>query len=261
MERIYSADDLQLLYIGRQTDNDLPKRYIDVGPYVEMYPSAHFDIVVFRPDEDVSYFADAALEGRTLIWTIHDGDVAVPGRGRAHIIISEGEGRHNLHDFITEIGETEQAEMVEVPDPAEGWVKRVIDAKNAANTAANAALQAVISADQSAQDAADALNELKDRIESGEFKGEPGEPGKDGTTPVKGVDYFTAEEQDEFKRAVTPVKGVDYRDGRDGIDGKDGLNGRDGRDGIDATPYDDTEIRNAVAEIKDDIAKQEKRIE
>ncbi len=84
--------------------------------------------------------------------------------------------------------------------------------------------------------------------------------GDDGDTPVKGKDYFTAEEVKEivekaaklatpkkfedyftdseidfivqeilrnFKKEMMPVKGVDYRDGRDGADGK---NGRDGQD-------------------------------
>jgi len=49
--------------------------------------------------------------------------------------------------------------------------------------------------------------------------------GKDGKTPVKGVDYFTPKEVQEFLSYVTPKKGVHYTDGQLGKDGKNGLNG------------------------------------
>lgn len=42
------------------------------------------------------------------------------------------------------------------------------------------------------------------------LKGDKGDKGDPGYTPVKGVDYFTESEIEEFKEEVTPVKGVDY---------------------------------------------------
>lgn len=56
---------------------------------------------------------------------------------------------------------------------------------------------------------------------------------KDGHTPVKGVDYYTAQEQqtlidDILPRIPTPKNG---KDGKDGKNGKDGIAGRDGKDG------------------------------
>lgn len=44
--------------------------------------------------------------------------------------------------------------------------------------------------------------------------------GKDGTTPIKGKDYFTKQEIREFLNLVKPVKGKDYFDGEKGQDGK-----------------------------------------
>src|ERR1035437_3135838 len=38
--------------------------------------------------------------------------------------------------------------------------------------------------------------------------------GDDGSTPVKGEDYFTEEEISEFLKFVTPKKGKDYFDGK-----------------------------------------------
>lgn len=44
----------------------------------------------------------------------------------------------------------------------------------------------------------------------------------DGYTPVKGKDYFTRAEIQEFLRQVTPIKGVHYRDGEPGKPGEPG---------------------------------------
>lgn len=84
-------------------------------------------------------------------------------------------------------------------------------------------------------------------------KPENGTNGKDGTTPVKGKDYFTGDEVDEFLKLATPVKGRDYNDGKDADEKKivgqiipqvlaqiqppmNGTHGEDGKDGSPDTP-------------------------
>ena len=57
--------------------------------------------------------------------------------------------------------------------------------------------------------------------------------GEDGYTPVKGQDYFTDEEAQEFLNKATPVKGVHYNDGEAGKDGKNGKDGYTPQKGID----------------------------
>lgn len=57
----------------------------------------------------------------------------------------------------------------------------------------------------------------------GNLKGPKGDPGQSvkgdtGEKPIKGVDYFTHEEIEQFKRDVTPIKGVHYFDGKDSRD-------------------------------------------
>jgi len=65
---------------------------------------------------------------------------------------------------------------------------------------------------------------------------------KDGRTPLKGSDYFTEEEIEEFIARITPQKGVDYFDGEDGQKGKDGytpikgVDYFDGKDGKNPSP-------------------------
>jgi len=52
-----------------------------------------------------------------------------------------------------------------------------------------------------------------------EGTGVDGTDGQDGSTPIKGVDYFDGEDGAD---GYTPIKGIDYFDGIDGNDGQDG---------------------------------------
>ena len=71
--------------------------------------------------------------------------------------------------------------------------------------------------------------------------------GKDGKTPIKGEDYFTEEEKEEFKKEVSPKKGEDYFDGKDGEDGKTPIKGVD--------YFTDKEIKQIISEILSKIPK------
>jgi hypothetical protein len=97
------------------------------------------------------------------------------------------------------------------------------------------------------------------------FTDEEIEDFKSTVTPVSGIDYFTDEEIEEFKKNVTPVKGFDYFDGEKGDKGDkgekgdsivgprgpQGLAGKDGkpgRDGKDATQIDIVKIQKEIEE-------------
>ncbi len=85
-----------------------------------------------------------------------------------------------------------------------------------------------------------------------------GDPGENAVTPVKGKDYFTKDEQEDFLKKATPVKGKHYRDGIDGntpvkgidyFDGEDGktpIKGVDYEDGKDGSPDTPTQIREKL---------------
>lgn len=81
--------------------------------------------------------------------------------------------------------------------------------------------------------------------------------GKDGYTPVKGVDYFTEPEIQEFataiksqvKDGVTPKKGIDYEDGKDGhtpIKGVDYFDGKNGKTPVLGTDYFTPEDKSSI---------------
>ena len=68
---------------------------------------------------------------------------------------------------------------------------------------------------------------------------------EDGYTPVKGTDYFTSKEIEDFKKEVTPRKDIDYKDG---IDGKDGVNGHTPIKGVDY--FTSKEISDIESDIR-----------
>jgi hypothetical protein len=86
---------------------------------------------------------------------------------------------------------------------------------------------------------------------------------KTTVTPTSGIDYFTDEEIEEFKKDITPVKGTDYFDGEKGEKGDKGdkgdsivgprgpqgpagKDGKPGRDGKDAKAIDINKIQKAL---------------
>jgi len=93
---------------------------------------------------------------------------------------------------------------------------------------------------------------------------------KSTVTPVPGIDYFTDEEIEQFLKDITPVKGTDYFDGEKGDKGDKGdrgdsivgprgpqgpagKDGKPGRDGKDAKAIDIAKIQE---ELEAKIIKQ-----
>jgi hypothetical protein len=95
-------------------------------------------------------------------------------------------------------------------------------------------------------------------------KGEP------GYTPVKGKDYFTADEvqsiisfvRSQLKDGYTPVKGKDYSDGYTPVKGKDYFDGKNGDTpirGVDYWTKQDVdsilkEIKKMIPKVKDGVS-------
>jgi len=77
---------------------------------------------------------------------------------------------------------------------------------------------------------------IKDQIE--DFKNNSaytGREGKPGKTPMKGIDYLTPKEIQDFAQQLlqisTPRKGEHYNDGEQGLQGEKGEQGKDGKEG------------------------------
>lgn len=96
------------------------------------------------------------------------------------------------------------------------------------------------------------------------MKGDKGDKGEPGETPVKGRDYLTPEEVEQWTEIMTPKKGVDYIDGKDGEAPTrkelvslikplipEAIPGKDGKDGADLLMTDPQKIADALNTLKD----------
>ena len=96
------------------------------------------------------------------------------------------------------------------------------------------------------------------------LRGPKGEAGGEGKTPIRGLDFDTAEEQQRMLDEITPKKGVHFNDGIDGVPGErgepgergkqglPGINGRDGKNGKDGNNIVPEEIKNKLQSLRGD---------
>ena len=124
------AETLTKLYLGRQGDNVLPVREIDVSAIRAKYPDAVKDIIVKRPTEKAedAYIAATSLEGDVISWPIQSGDVALPGYGRAQIVATFGDGHWYGPEIMTEVRAGIVGVKSETPAPAVPWTNQVLEA-------------------------------------------------------------------------------------------------------------------------------------
>lgn len=100
--------------------------------------------------------------------------------------------------------ETSQ-DAIDTANLAKTTANNAVDTANTANTKAiqayskaESAATAARRANESADSAVSIANSVRQDADDGKFDGKQGDPGEPGYTPVKGVDYYTAEEKNEI---------------------------------------------------------------
>lgn len=148
---------------------------VDMSKVLAVWPDAYVDIIVIRPGEDSShaYMADCCIEGQTLIWHVSAADTELAGYGSAEIVVTKGTDIVLSCVVKTKIRPNIGGlDLPDPPEPAEGWVQTVIDAKNAVMDAdaevselaieIRAKHAAVISSAEAAEEAAATATEMAD---------------------------------------------------------------------------------------------------
>ena len=172
------------LAIGYVGENEHTQVRIDCAEIFAEYPQAEATMVILPPSGS-AYPKTVTTDGTTVIWTVTDSDLAAEGEGELQITFTENSvivksvvSRYRVTRSIIGSGDA--------PDPVQDWV----------------------------DDANDLLADLEEKRDTDYWKGDPGEPGQDGApgrdgqdghTPVKGTDYWTAEDKAEI---VSDVEGA-----------------------------------------------------
>lgn len=176
----YPIDVLQhvpMIHVGRQTEAGVEAIGFDCASWLAQWPEMALSVWVTAPGADTSYEAQTHPEGVVIVWDVSGSDTITPGKGFVEVM-GLMDGKRKLSARVpTMVTRSGLSATADPPESQQPWFERAMQAVDGVPEAINTALE-----------------EAK---ESGAFDGEKGDPGPAGPAPVKGVDYFTAEDKAE----------------------------------------------------------------
>lgn len=210
----YRIDDLKnvVIQLGHVAENKATQVRLDAEKVYEKYPHAAVSLTV-SPPEGEAYPAVVTREGNTVVWIVlnsaltADGDgeiqlaftsgdtVVRTDNGRIHVcrsIIGEGEPSDPIEDFLAEAG----AALTAIPETINAALEAAKESGEFDGPQGPEGPQGPAGADGApGRDGTDGApgKDGKDGKD-----GADGAPGQDGHTPVKGTDYWTAEDKAEI---------------------------------------------------------------
>lgn len=227
-----SAAAPQNIAIGRCTENGVTQVKIDLSEITQKHPDlTRFEVLIKNP-LGVTYPAVTERNENTLLWNVTAADTATAGKGFYEIAAYGENGEKKLAPYAAFVisGSLDGHRTETPPDPAKGYVEKVLSAAAAAEEAAKRAEEAAKKAESGGtvdpdspggeitpgaikEAVADYLTENPPPAgpqgpEGPEGKqGPEGAPGENGKTPIKGTDYFTQTEiADIVAQAKAPIE-------------------------------------------------------
>lgn len=125
----YKIDCLpNIIYLGRQTENNVREIRVDCTAWIERWPDLIISAYVTPPDRGSAYLANTRMDGSVLCWTVDASDTARSGTGTVEFL-GVADGLRKLSAacqtliHATTTGTTSEPPYVDKP-----WVDRVIAA-------------------------------------------------------------------------------------------------------------------------------------
>lgn len=229
----YNADKLTGIDLGRQGENLARTIEIDVSAMLAQWSKASISLLVKRKHDSDPYVANTEVRDGVLYWPITAADTASAGDGKIELRAVCGEVLAKSATGTTRVTASLTGSETESPAASQGWVDQVLEAGSSAQASAEEAGDAANRAEKAAQalsgigakaittaPGTDAKVEVADGIitysiprgdvgpqgpqgiqgPQGEpgiqgAQGETGPQGEPGYTPVRGTDYWTADDQ------------------------------------------------------------------
>ena len=244
---VYLVKTGSILPLGKQGENMARKIQFDISRWISTFGPGTVQLLHQRNGDEAPYPVAVEQEGDCAVWTVTNADTAAAGTGRAELQYYVGDALAKSDTWMTNVlaalgpaGETP-------PEAQQGWVDQVLQAgtvaTEAAEKAANAAvrqpivggngnwwtwdLEAGAYVDTGIYSGGDAPyigdngNWYVGQTDTGVaatgpqgIQGETGPTGAAGYTPVRGKDYWTAEDQqaivDDVLAALPAWEGGSY---------------------------------------------------
>ncbi|MCD8001375.1 MAG: hypothetical protein LUE95_02100 [Oscillospiraceae bacterium] len=205
-----------ILYLGRQGENLALRVRFPVTVWADTFGSGSFALVAQRAGDAAPYPVDISVDESYVNWDVTSADTAAAGLGHCLLLYYADDGTvAKSRTMFTKVAPSLDDAGADPPEAWESWVNRVLTAcKTAENIAEAAAHMPIIerdtwwlwNSDEGVYEDSGypARGEQGPQGEQGE-QGEQGADGADGATPVRGTDYWTAEDQAEIVAAVAAL--------------------------------------------------------
>lgn len=187
MERIIADMGGGLIKLGRQGEHLAREIVFDISRWNKEYGDGVATLVHRRSEDTTPYPRVSSTKGdTTLSWPVTNVDTNQYGSGECELIYVVGDTLVKSAVWGTFVGKSLTDVSEEVPTPEQSWVDHVIASAVAGKSAYDLAVENGFEGD---------VNEWLESLR--------------GSTPQKGVDYFTDDELVEFTRAVLESVGND----------------------------------------------------
>lgn len=202
-KRLYITDGGAIIEIGLAGENGFRTVELDVSGWAE--DSADYGIIYSRPD-GTTYPVSFEKHGNILSWTPSAYDLEVCGFGRLEVRAYIGDIIGKSETFKVKIAESIQTDETEPGNSRPDWVNDIID-----KVVIKSVEQTVTSETDGGENVFTVT--LTDGS-TADFKvknGTKGSAGDAGYTPIRGTDYWTESDKEEFKAYVEDELDVLYR--------------------------------------------------
>lgn len=259
---IVNAKTSSILSLGRTGENQARSIRFDISHWVRDFGPGVVELVHQRSGDPYPYPVVVSQDGNEVTWNITATDTARPGGGHCELRYYAGETLAKSETWMTKVFPALGPAAETPPEPGKGWLDQVVqvgaEAKASADGAAKSAKDAADSA-TAAKNAQSEAENARDRAEAATVH-QPIPHAETGTW------WIWDQSAGVYMDSGLPSTGPAGEPGRDGLDGQPGKDGRDGSPGEigpvgpqgppgqDAEPYDDTEIKEGLSQLKGEIA-------
>lgn len=243
----YDVQSPSMLLLGKQGENRARQIRFDISSWMDNFGPGTVQLLHQRRGDEAPYPVAVEQAGNLAVWTVTNADTAIGGNGIAELQYYTGDTLIKTTNWMTKVLSALGPAGETPPEAQQGWVDQVLQAgtvaTEAAEKAANAAvrqpivggngnwwtwdLEAGAYVDTGIYSGGDAPyigdngNWYVGQTDTGVaatgpqgIQGETGPTGAAGYTPVRGTDYWTAEDQqaivDDVLAALPAWEGGSY---------------------------------------------------
>lgn len=157
---MYSIDTMTSLNLGEQGEHLANEIRVDMSPWVDEDNTLRFYIVALRHAETNPYIPATTMEDNILVWPVTSADTAITGAGLATFVATDGTRIKKSKRIKTTVGEVIPGTDSDTPpDPASGWVERVINTVQSLTEDAQAAKADAESAAEHAESVTEGIDQ------------------------------------------------------------------------------------------------------